>query len=139
MTETGILNRDIAAELSKLGHMDKLLITDAGLAVPSSVKVIDLSLDVNVPTILDILKVILKNFSVEKIILSKGTEEVSPTRKKDILNCFPKDIPLETVTHPFFRDELTKEVKFAIRSGDFTSFSNIILVSGGGSRWYSEK
>ncbi|WP_328589403.1 hypothetical protein [Acetivibrio thermocellus] len=36
------------------------------------------------------------------------------------------------------RDTLTKEVKFAIRTGDFTANSNIILVSAGGPRWYCE-
>jgi D-ribose pyranase len=139
MTETGILNRDIAAEMSKLGHTDKLLIADAGLAIPNTTKVIDISLDVNVPTALEVLKVALKNFSVEKVILSKATEEVSPTRQKDFLDCFPEDMPVESVPHPVFRDELTKQVKFAIRTGDFTANSNIILVSAGGPRWYCEK
>ena len=139
MTETGILNRHIAAEISKLGHTDCLLIADAGLAIPNSTTVIDLSLDVNVPTALDVLKIILKNFSVEKIILSRATEEVSPTRKKDFLDLFDKGIPVEEVPHPVFRDELTRTVKFAIRTGDFTANSNIILVSAGGGRWYCEK
>jgi len=34
MVETGILNRDIAAELAKLGHTDRVLIADAGLPYP---------------------------------------------------------------------------------------------------------
>ena len=38
-----------------------------------------------------------------------------------------------------FRDELTRQVKFAIRTGDFTANSNIILISAGGPRWYCEK
>ena len=50
MTETGILNRDIAAELARMGHTDRLLIADAGLAIPDSTRVIDLSLAENVPT-----------------------------------------------------------------------------------------
>lgn len=49
MTETGILNRDIAAELARMGHTDRLLIADAGLAIPDSTRVIDLSLAENVP------------------------------------------------------------------------------------------
>ena len=53
MTETGILNRDIAAELARMGHPDRLLIADAGLAIPDSTRVIDLSLAENVPTAVD--------------------------------------------------------------------------------------
>jgi len=44
MVETGILNRDIAAELAKLGHTDRVLIADAGLAIPNTTKVIDVFL-----------------------------------------------------------------------------------------------
>jgi D-ribose pyranase len=139
MTETGILNRDITAEMAKMGHTDKLLIADAGLAIPNSTRVIDISLDKNVPTAVETLKVVLEHFSVEKIILSNATEEVSPSRKKELLACLPADTPCEIVPHPVFRDELTKEVKFAIRTGDFTANSNIILVSAGGPRWYCEK
>ena len=65
MTETGILNRDIAAELARMGHTDRLLIADAGLAIPDSTRVIDLSLAENVPTAVDVLKELLKHFSVE--------------------------------------------------------------------------
>jgi len=40
MVETGILNRDIAAELAKLGHTDRVLIADAGLAIPNTTKLL---------------------------------------------------------------------------------------------------
>lgn len=139
MTETGILNREIAAEISKMGHTDKMMIVDAGLAVPNTTKVIDLSLAQNVPTAMDVLKEVLKHFSVEKIIYSQGTVDVSPSREKDFLACFDSNIEVEIVPHPVLRDELTKDVKFVIRTGDFTANSNIVLVSAGGPRWFCER
>ena len=139
MKETGILNRDIAAELAKMGHTDKMMIVDAGLAIPNDVKVIDLSMDVNVPNAIDVLKLILKHFSVESVVLSQATVDVSPTRQQEFMRCFDGGIPCEIVPHAVLRDEMTKKVKFAIRTGDFTANSNIILVSAGGPRWYCEK
>ena len=139
MTETGILNREIAAEMAKMGHTDRLLIADAGLAIPNTTKVIDLALAENVPTTVEVLRVILKHFSVEGIILSEATHTVSPSREKEFKDCFVGDIPCEMVTHSHFRDDLTHTVKFAIRTGDFTDNSNIILISAGGPRWYCEK
>ncbi|MDD2957497.1 MAG: D-ribose pyranase [Lachnospiraceae bacterium] len=139
MTETGILNREIAAEMAKMGHTDKMMIVDAGLAVPNSTKVIDLSLSKNVPTVIQVLEEVLKHFSVEKIIYSQATVDVSPSREKEFLNHFEKDVEAEVVPHPVLRDEITKEVKFVIRTGDFTANSNIVLVSAGGPRWYCEK
>lgn len=139
MKETGIINRELATEMSKMGHTDLMLIADAGLAIPNQTKVIDLSLDVNDPTVLETLDVILKHFSVEKIIMSQATLDTSPTRKKEIMNRFDDNIPLEIVPHSEFRGEYTQKVKFAIRTGDFVANSNIVLVSAGGPRWYCEK
>lgn len=139
MTETGILNREIAAEMAKMGHTDMLLIADAGLAVPNTAKVIDISLKQNMPTAIDVLEEVLKHFSVEKIIYSQATVDVSPSREKEFLDHFDDNVEVEVVPHPVLRDELTKKVKFVIRTGDFTANSNLILVSAGGPRWYCEK
>jgi len=139
MTETGIINREIAAEMSKMGHTDKMMIVDAGLAVPNTTKVIDLSLKENVPTAIEVLDEVLKHFSVEKVILSQATRDVSPAREKEFLARFDKSVEVEIVPHPVLRDEFTKNVKFVIRTGDFTANSNIVLVSAGGPRWYCEK
>lgn len=139
MTETGILNRDIAAEMAKMGHKDKMMIADAGLAVPNTTKVIDISLSMNVPSSIDVLKEVLKHFSVEKIILSQVTADVSPSRNEAFLSYFDKSVEVAVVSQSVLRDEITKDVKFVIRTGDFTANSNIVLVSAGGPRWYCER
>lgn len=139
MTETGFLNREVAAELSKMGHTDRMMIVDAGLAIPKKTKVIDLSLKTNFPTTLDVLDEILKHFSVEKVILSQATIDVSPSRAKAFHSRFIENLEIEIVPHSIFRDEITRNVKFVIRTGDFTANSNIVLVSAGGPRWFCEK
>lgn len=139
MTETGILNREIAAQIAKMGHTDMMLIADAGLAVPNTTPVIDISLKENIPTSIEVLEEVLKHFSVEKIIYSQATVDVSPSREKEFLKYFDENVEVEVVPHALLRDELTRKVKFVIRTGDFTANSNIILVSAGGPRWYCEK
>lgn len=139
MIETGILNQDIASELAKLGHTDKFLIADAGFAIPNEKKVIDISLAENKPTTIDILREIVKHFSTEKIIYSNLTHQVSPSKEKMFLSFFGEDVEIETVSQEYLRNELIKEIKFVIRTGDFTAYSNIVLVSSGGPRWFIEK
>ena len=139
MTETGFLNREVAAELSKMGHTDRMMIVDAGLAIPKTTKVIDLSLKVNFPTTLDVLDEVLKHFSVEKVILSQATIDISPSRAKAFHSRFDENVEIEIVPHSILRDEITRNVKFVIRTGDFTANSNIVLVSAGGPRWFCEK
>lgn len=139
MTETGILNREIAAEMAKTGHTDMIIIADAGLAVPNTTRVIDLSLAPGLPTAIQVLDEILKHFSVEKVIYSQATVDVSPSREQEFLSRFDESVEREVVPHPVLRDELTRKAKFVIRTGDFTANSNIVLVSAGGPRWYCEQ
>ena len=138
MKETGVINREVEGALSKQGHGDLLMVSDAGFAIPSGVEVIDLSLDVNKPMVVEVLEMLKKHFSVEKMIMSKETAEVSPTLFSDISNVFGEDLPVETVEHSVLK-EISKTVKTVIRTGDFTAYGNVILVSGAGKRWKVER
>jgi D-ribose pyranase len=138
MKETGALNRGVEWALSRQGHGDLLMITDAGFAIPAGIEVIDLSLDENKPMVVEVLAMLKKHFSVEKMIMSRETSEVSPTLFSEISNAFGEGIPVEIVEHSNLK-EISKTVKAVIRTGDFTAFGNVILVSGAGKRWKVEK
>jgi D-ribose pyranase len=137
MKEIGIVNRDIAAVISEQGHGDLLMIADAGFAIPSHVETIDISLAENKPMVMDLLEELNKYYSVEKMYMSNETEEISPSLFKKISSAFGKDVEVETIPHPEMK-ELSKKVKAVIRTGDFTAYGNVILVSGAGDRWFLE-
>ena len=138
MKEVGILNQDLARIISQMGHTDEIIISDAGFLQPLGVEVIDLSLDENIPTVLDVLRVFKKYFSVEKIVLSNETREVSPTRFKAIMENYWQDVEVETIPHLEFRKR-AGSVRAIVRTADFTAYSNVLLISGPGDRWYLEK
>ncbi len=137
MKEVGIINRDIAAVLSEQGHGDLLMVTDAGFAIPPEVEVIDLSLSENVPMVMEVLKELEKYFSVEKMYMSEETQEVNPGHFEKVSGAFGSRVEVETLPHMELK-KLSREVKAAIRTGDFTAYGNVILVSGAGDRWYLE-
>ena len=138
MKEIGILNNDIAEIIGNQGHMDELIVVDAGFPIPLGIKVADISLDVNKPTVLEVLEELVKYHSVEKLVLANETEETSPTRFKAMVDVFQDGIEVEMTPHTEFKKR-SKGVKAIIRTGDFTAYSNILLVSGPGDRWYCEK
>ena len=138
MQEIGIVNRELARVLSEQGHGDMLMVVDAGFAIPKHAEVVDISLSENCPMVLDTLKILKNFFSVEKLIFADKTREVSPTLFDNITGLFGADVPLEIVTHPQIK-ELSSKVKAVIRTGDFTAYAKVILVSGAGPRWYCEK
>jgi D-ribose pyranase len=138
MKETGFLNRQISDVISMMGHMDELIVCDAGFPVPLGVRTVDISLAKDKPTVIELLEELTKHFSVEKLVMANETKNVSPTRFNAIVSLFPKDMPVETIPHTAFKQKSSK-VKAVIRTGDFTAYSNVLLVSGAGDRWYVEK
>ena len=138
MKEIGFLNSDIADALSRLGHMDELIVCDAGFPIPLGVCTIDISLTVNQPTVAEVLIEILKHFSVEKIVLAQETQAHSPTQFARLTGLFDPGVAVETLPHSEFKQR-SKGVKAVVRTGDFTAYSNILLVSAGGPRWFVEQ
>jgi len=138
MRETGIVNRDISDILSTLGHTDEVIVCDAGFAIPLGVRAIDISLAEDVPTVPQVLAELRKHFSVEKLVISEETKKVSPTRFKEFVKSFGKGVAVELISQNEIRAR-ARTVKAVIRTGDFTAYSNIVLVSAGGPKWYVEK
>ncbi len=138
MKENGVINREIATAIAKQGHGDLLMVTDAGFAIPLGVEVIDLALEENKPMVLEVLAMLRKNFSVEKMLIANQTLKTSPTLFSNISKAFGEGVLVETVDHSTIK-EISKTVKTVIRTGDFTAYGNVILVSGAGNRWYCEK
>jgi len=137
MKEIGTVNRLIAKVLSEQGHQDLLMVVDAGFAIPKEVEVVDISLGENNPIVLNVLAELKKFFSVEKMIMANQTKETSPTLYMAISKSFGENMPVETIDHAELK-KLAKSVKAVIRTGDFTAYGNVILVSGAGNRWFCE-
>jgi D-ribose pyranase len=128
MKRSGILNPQLSRVIAETGHTDMLVVTDAGLPIPQEIERVDLSLTAGKPAFLDVLKEVIAEVEVEKIILAEETEKISPEMHQAILALFP-GIPVEVMPHTQFKEK-TKEAKAAIRSGEFTPYANLILVAG---------
>ncbi|MGO3018821.1 MAG: D-ribose pyranase [Anaerococcus sp.] len=122
----GILNSQISKGLSDLGHTDLIAIGDCGLPIDNDKK-IDISLKLGVPSFIDVLEEILKDFSVEKYILASEIKEHNKDQEDNIKRLLD-GVKSEYITHEEFKYKL-KDVKFVIRTGENTPYSNIILQS----------
>jgi D-ribose pyranase len=129
MKKHGILNSEIAKVLADLGHMDKIAIGDAGLPVPDGVKKIDLALTLSEPSFLSVLKVVLSDMKVEKVILAEEIKQQNAVQLAAVEAALTEDEVVTYVSHEDFKRQL-KDVKAVIRTGEATPYSNIILQSG---------
>jgi D-ribose pyranase len=137
MRESGILNRDINDVLSTLGHTDEMIVCDAGFAIPAGIRTVDISYSENKPTVPEILRELRKHLSVENVVISEDTQKQMPQRFQELARALG-EVPVEIITQSELRAR-AKSVKAIIRTGDFSAFSNVLIVSGGGPRWYVEK
>lgn len=127
-----LLNSEISSIISHMGHMDELTIGDAGLPIPSSAQRIDLSVFEGVPSFLDVLRGVLSEQKVEGIVLAEEIKEASPEMHGRILKLveeFEDEFSVTYLPHEGFK-ERTRESKAVIRTGEFTPYTNVILVSG---------
>ena len=128
MKKDGVVNQDLLRVMGSLGHTDRIVICDVGLPIDKNVERIDLSVTKGVVKFVDVLKPLLNELVVEKIILAREIATKSPALHQEIA-ALTKGIPLELVTHEEFK-QLTREVKAIIRTGECTPYANIILQSG---------
>ena len=138
MFESKLLNTKIIQALANSGHTDEIIVCDAGFPIPNEVETIDISLTDNIPTIRETLNVMKAYFSVEKVILANETFEHNPSYFEEVSTLFGNNVEVEKIPHSEFKKR-SKLVKVIIRTGDFTAWGNILLVSGAGKKWIKEK
>ncbi|MHC4882135.1 MAG: D-ribose pyranase [Planctomycetota bacterium] len=138
MKEVGMLNSHIDSALNRQGHMDLMMVVDAGFPCPDHVELIDIALSEGLPQILDVLAELNKVHSVEKIVMAQETKDHNPTYFDKAARAFGDHVEIEVIPHTEFK-ERSHNVKTIVRTGDFTAWGNVMLVSGAGDRWQMEK
>lgn len=129
MKKIGILHSELSKEIAKAGHLDKIVIGDAGLPIPHGVKCIDLALIKGQPSFITTLEAVLSELHVEKAIIDTEMEQVSPHMKPQVIQTIDGQFPLEEVPHAELQ-EMAKDAKVIIRTGEFTPYCNIVLIAG---------
>jgi len=124
----GILNKDISEVIAGMGHTDRLTICDAGLPIPDYMRRIDLAIKPNFPRLLDVVEAVANDLQVQQIILAQELRDGNHELDQAINKIF-SDTEILYVPHEEFK-EMTNDSRAIIRTGECTSFANIILVSG---------
>ncbi|MGE5605418.1 MAG: D-ribose pyranase [Bacteroidota bacterium] len=128
MKRSGLLNKDLNDVIASIGHLDMLCICDAGLPIPENRRRVDLTLVPNMPRFFPVLREIIKEFVVEKVIVANETKINSPHVIDELQKLLP-GIAIQYVPHSEFK-QMTHSCKGIVRTGECTPFCNVLLVSG---------
>lgn len=128
MKKNGIINHDLSEVISRMGHTDMLTVCDAGLPIPDDNWRIDLALKKGLPTFEETLEVIAVELQVERAIVASEMSTTSPHIEQIIRRIF-LGIEIQAIPHTEFK-QLSRQSKAFVRTGEFTPYANVILVSG---------
>lgn len=128
MKKTTLLNSELSYVIASLGHMQTLVVADAGLPISPETERIDLALTKGIPGALETLKVILDEMQVEKVILAEEVKARNPQFLEAVQALLP-GVPMEFVAHATFKT-LTGDARAVVRTGEFAPYANLILVAG---------
>ena len=106
-------------------HKDTICISDAGLAVPKDVELIDLAVVRGLPSFLDVLDAVLSELAVEQITITSEMQDISASLSDEVLVRFP-DTDVMVISHEEFKCR-TKDCVAVVRTGECTYYANIIL------------
>jgi D-ribose pyranase len=128
MKKIGILNEMLSSVIASMGHMDTLVVADAGLPIPSETRRIDLALSEGIPSFAETVRIVLSELQIESAVVAEEMLQASPD-VYDSLREILGDVAIETVKHTEFK-ERTHSARAVVRTGEFTPYANVILVAG---------
>lgn len=124
------LNAQLSRVISEMGHTEQLVVTDAGLPIPTGVERVDLALRAGIPAFLDVLDTVLAELVVEGAIASEEIAEASPIMRAALEDrLMARGVQLQFIPHEDFKKR-TAGARAAVRTGEFTSYANVILIAG---------
>ena len=129
MIKTGILNPTILDLLARVRHTNMLVIADRGFPFWPQIETVDISLCDNVPTVLQVLAAIRKNFDAGHAFMAEEFLAANSVEKQNVFRSALESVPLTFETHEAAFKKRVPHAIGLIRTGDTTQFANIILVS----------
>jgi D-ribose pyranose/furanose isomerase RbsD len=124
-----LLNKELNEVIASMGHLDYLIVCDAGFPIPNDVKRIDLALKKDVPDLETVLSLIAEDFIAEKIYVAHEVETNNAPLFNKVKRIFP-GVEVDTMEHQKILTEMAKKAKAIVRTGAFDPWGNIILQSG---------
>jgi D-ribose pyranase len=111
-----------------MGHMDMLVIGDAGLPIPKQTRRVDLALSPGIPGFIETVEAVMQELVIEQVIIADEMGEVSPAMH-DRFKQTVSDLSIKSVTHEQLK-ELCGDAMAVVRTGEFTPYANVVLVAG---------
>lgn len=129
MLKTGILNPHLLSLLARVRHTNALVISDRGFPFWPTIETVDLSLVDGVPTVLQVLAAVRRNFVVAEAYMAEEFVAVNSAATRKAFAAELKGVKVTHEPHVEFKRRVPGAIGL-IRTGDTVQYANMILISG---------
>jgi len=129
MKKSRILNKYLNAAIADLGHTDLIVIADAGFPIPSDAQRVDLAIEQDVPTIEQILELVMSDLIYEECIVAEEQQAFNPPLFAKVTQLSTR-CPVTTIPHEQLIAVMPAKAKYIVRTGAFQPWGNVILRCG---------
>jgi D-ribose pyranase len=129
MIKTGILNPKLNSLLSRVRHTNAVVIADRGFPFWPMIETVDITLVDDVPTVLQALAAIRRNFNVTQAFMAREFQKNNSAATRAAFAKGLAGIPTTFEPHVTFKKRVPHAIGL-IRTGDTTQYANMILISG---------
>ena len=126
MKKRGILHPDLSRALATVGHYDIIVVADAGLALPNDSRRVDLAIVDGIPSVSQLLDILLNEVAVEQVSLASELREWDPQVLDEIEVRLGGRRP-SFEAHDDLKGRWLREAKFFIRSGQCSAYASVGL------------
>jgi D-ribose pyranase len=129
MLNSGILNPQILSLLARVRHTNSLVIADRGFPFWPGIETVDISLVVDVPTVLQVLAAVRANFNAVQACMAREFQKNNSSTTRAAFARGLAGVPLKFEPHVEFKKRVPGAIGL-IRTGDTIQYANVILISG---------
>ena len=129
MLSTRILNPYLLSLLARVRHTNALVIADRGFPFWPGVETVDISLMDDIPTVLQVLAAIRKDFHADQAYMAREFLRENTPATRTLFAKGLAGVPTTYEPHVQFKKRVPGAIGL-IRTGDTIQYANMILVSG---------
>ena len=129
MLKSGILNPHINSLLSRVRHTNTLVIADRGFPFWPQIETVDISLQDDIPRVLEVLRAIRANYSIARAFMAVEFHAANTAETRRAFELAFEGVPLIFEPHIEFKKRVPQAIGL-IRTGETIQYANMILESG---------
>lgn len=128
MLTEGLLNPQLRSLIARVRHTNMIVIADYAFPYWPHLETVDLSLVQGVPTVIQVLEVILPAWKCGEIFMAEEFNSHNPKKVRDTFAKARRGVKTTFEPHLHLKQRVPAAIGL-IRTGDDTIYSNMVLVS----------